>query len=228
MNFLRKLPSIPKRFMGKTLLEYVLKFKESKGSLPRIIPYVSFFGTPKQPPHKKRRISDCEFDHIYWRNPWWKTSFFVQWTMFSFLPFIIHCFSYLNSICVYVCERFCIYMLSWSRIVVIVVKLHWIIVIINGRIVWKPGPYSWYFRLNLKYQGVAVQGIHQNSEKWWLLWGIAWWKWRWGCFSHFLILWPWCQCFWGSSVDRYRSKRVSQMLLVCYNLLNSQNIPINQ
>ena len=21
----------------------------------------------------------CEFGHIYWRNPWWKTSFFVQW-----------------------------------------------------------------------------------------------------------------------------------------------------
>ena len=21
----------------------------------------------------------CGFDHIYWRNPLWKTSFFVQW-----------------------------------------------------------------------------------------------------------------------------------------------------
>ena len=21
----------------------------------------------------------CWFGHIYWRNPWWKTSFFVQW-----------------------------------------------------------------------------------------------------------------------------------------------------
>ena len=22
---------------------------------------------------------NCGFCHIYWRNPWWKTSFFVQW-----------------------------------------------------------------------------------------------------------------------------------------------------
>ena len=35
--------------------------------------------------------------------------------------------------------------------------------------------------------GVAVQKIHQNSKKWWLLWGIAWWKWPWGCFSQFLL-----------------------------------------
>ena len=47
-------------------------------------------------------------------------------------------------------------------------------------------------------------------------------------FSHFLLLWLGCQGSWGSSEDRYRSKRVSQMLLMCYNLLNSQNIPINQ
>ena len=31
----------------------------------------------------------------------------------------------------------------------------------------------------------------------------------------------------GSSEDCYRSKRLSQMLLVCYSLLNSQNISIN-
>ena len=84
------------------------------------------------------------------------------------------------------------------------------------------------FSLELKMSGVAVQSIHQNSKKWWLLWGIAYWIWLWGCFSHFLLLWPWCQRLWGSSEDRYRSKRVSQMLLVCYNLMNSQNIPINQ
>ena len=84
------------------------------------------------------------------------------------------------------------------------------------------------FSLELEISGVAVQSIHQNSEKWWLLGGIAKWKWLWGCFSHFLLLWPWCQGFWGSSEDRYRSKRVSQMLLVCYNLLNSQNIPSYQ
>ena len=51
---------------------------------------------------------------------------------------------------------------------------------------------------------------------------IAQWKWLWCYFSHFLLLWPWCQCLWGSSGDRYRPKIVSQMLLVYYNLLNSQ------
>ena len=29
------------------------------------------------------------------------------------------------------------------------------------------------FSLELKISEVAVQSIHQNSEKWWLLWGIA-------------------------------------------------------
>ena len=75
--------------------------------------------------------------------------------------------------------------------------------------------------------GVAVQRIHKNNEKWCFLWGIALWKWLWGCFSHFLLLWLLFQRFWGSSEDRYRSKRLSQMLLVCYSLLNSQNISIN-
>ena len=33
------------------------------------------------------------------------------------------------------------------------------------------------FSLELKISGVAVQSVHQNSDKWRLLWGIAWWKW---------------------------------------------------
>ena len=53
-------------------------------------------------------------------------------------------------------------------------------------------------------------------------------KMTWDCLSQFLLLWIWCQGFWGSSEDCYRSKRVSQMLLMCYNLLNSQNILIKQ
>ena len=84
------------------------------------------------------------------------------------------------------------------------------------------------FLLELEISGVAVQSIYHNSKKWWLLWGIAKWKWLWSCFSYFLLLWPWCQDSWGSSEDRYRSKRVSQILLACYNLLNSQNIPFNE
>ena len=74
--------------------------------------------------------------------------------------------------------------------------------------------------------GVAVQSIHQNSQIWQLLLRTAQWKLLWDRFSHILLLRPWCQGFWESSEDRYRSKRMSRMLLVCYNLLNSQNITI--
>ena len=77
------------------------------------------------------------------------------------------------------------------------------------------------FSLELGMSVVAVWSIHQNSKRWRLLWGIAQWKWLWGCFSHLLLLRPWCQDLWGSSEDRYSSKRVSQMLLVSYNLLKS-------
>ena len=79
----------------------------------------------------------------------------------------------------------------------------------------------------LKIYGVVLQRIHQNSKKWWLLWGITQLKWLWDCFSHFLLLWLCCQRFRDSSEDHYRSKRLSQMLLVRYSFLNSQNISIN-
>ena len=84
------------------------------------------------------------------------------------------------------------------------------------------------FSLELEISGVAIQSIHQNIEKRWLLWGITQWKLLWGFFSRFLLFWLWCQGFWFSSEDRYRSKWVSQILFMCYNLLNSQNISINQ
>ena len=41
------------------------------------------------------------------------------------------------------------------------------------------------------------------------------------------ILTTLCQDLWGNSENRCRSKRVSHMFLVCYNLLNSQNMPVN-
>ena len=66
---------------------------------------------------------------------------------------------------------------------------------------------------------VTAQIILQNSEKWWLLSGIAQWKWLWDCFSDFLLLWPWCQRFWGSSEDCYRSKKLSQICSSCVVVL---------
>ena len=102
------------------------------------------------------------------------------------------------------------------------------IVIRNGKIVWKHGSYCRYFHLNLKYFGClyrAYMKIAKNDNFCEELFSENDFQ---PIFNQFLLLWPWCQVFWGSSEDRYRSKRVSQMLLVCYNLLNIQNIPINQ
>ena len=42
------------------------------------------------------------------------------------------------------------------------------IVIRNGKIVWKHGPYYWYFRLNLKYLGWPYREFIKTVKKWWL------------------------------------------------------------
>ena len=97
--------------------------------------------------------------------------------------------------------------------------LSFFIVTRNGKVVWKHGSYCWCFPLSLKYMGwlyrVYIKTVKNRNfceelfiQK-----------------KHSLLLWPWCQGFWGSPEDCYRSKRVWQMLLVCYYLLNSQNIP---
>ena len=44
----------------------------------------------------------CGFDHIYWRNPKWKTSFFVEWSLREKFPntefLLVHIFLYLDWI----------------------------------------------------------------------------------------------------------------------------------
>ena len=80
------------------------------------------------------------------------------------------------------------------------------------------------FLLELEISGVVVQSINQNIGKWWLWGEFAQSKRLWCLFIYFLLLWPWCQAFWGSSEDRCGLKKVSQMLLVCYNLLYSQKM----
>ena len=102
------------------------------------------------------------------------------------------------------------------------------IVIRNGKIAWKHGLYCWY---ELETFWEVVQRLHQNSKKWWLLWGLAHSKWPWGCFTHFLLLWLWCQRFWGSLEDRFRSKRLSQMLscvIVCWIAKIYQSIKLKK
>ena len=83
------------------------------------------------------------------------------------------------------------------------------------------------FSLELEISGVAVQSIHQNSEKWWLLWGLL-------SENNFeAVLANFCCYDDGAKAFEAVQKiatdqRVSYMLLVCYNLLNSQIITINQ
>ena len=94
----------------------------------------------------------------------------------------------------------------------------------NGKMVWKHGSYCWYFCLNLKYLGWPYRAYIKTAKN--------------SDFCEELLsendfeaalatLWPWCQRFSGSSEDCCRWKRASKIVLLCYNLLNSQNIPIN-
>ena len=101
------------------------------------------------------------------------------------------------------------------------------ILIRNGKTVWKHGPYCWYFRLSLNiWSGRTEHTSKQRKMVTFVRNCLVNMTLR--LFSHFLLLWQWCQGYWGSSEDRYRSKSASQMLLICYYLLNSQNILINQ
>ena len=88
---------------------------------------------------------------------------------------------------------------------------------------WKDGPYCYYFCLNLKYPGWPYRE-YIKKRKMMVLWAITQWKYFWSCSSHFILLWLWRQHFWDTSEDRYRSWRFSEILFVCYSLLNSQNI----
>ena len=111
-----------------------------------------------------------------------------------------------------------------------IVLLSFSIVIRIGKIIWKHRPYRWYFCLNVKYLGGPCGSLIKTVKN--------------GDFCEKLhskndfenVLGTFCCYAYGakvseafrSSEDCYRSKRVSHMLLVCYNLLNSQNIPISQ
>ena len=74
------------------------------------------------------------------------------------------------------------------------------------------------FLLELEMSGVAVQRIHQNSANWWLCKELL-------SENNFkAVLATFC-CYgygaYASEAVRYRSKRLSQILFVCYSLLNS-------
>ena len=56
------------------------------------------------PVHVTKSAGNCVFYHIYWRNPQWKTSFFVQWhsnpsliTLHVNRPFILRPSLYINK-----------------------------------------------------------------------------------------------------------------------------------
>ena len=98
-----------------------------------------------------------------------------------------------------------------------------IIVLRNGKIVWKHRPYCWYFRLNQKYLGLPYRAYIKTARN--------------GSFCEELLsendfevaLTTFCCYDHGANASETvqkiatDQKRVSQMFLVCYNLLNSQN-----
>ena len=108
-----------------------------------------------------------------------------------------------------------------------------LIVIRNWKIVWKHGLivdiFAWTWNIwrgrtenTSKQREILAFGRNSLLK----MTGIAYWKWLWGCFSHFLFSWSWWKRFWGSSEDRYRPN-LSQMLRVRYSLLNDQNTSVN-
>ena len=85
------------------------------------------------------------------------------------------------------------------------------------------------FSLELEISGVAVKSIHQNSEKWWLLEGIAQWK------RFEAVLATFCCYDHGAKASKAVQKIATDKKeyrkcysCMCYNLQNSQSIPINK
>ena len=70
------------------------------------------------------------------------------------------------------------------------------------------------------YLNFSMQKIHQNSKKWWLLWGIAQWKWLWGCFNQFLLLWIYYSANASEAVQKRRLAQARTLLELC-QLTNS-------
>ena len=71
------------------------------------------------------------------------------------------------------------------------------------------------------YLNFSIQKIHQSSRKWWLLWGIAYWKWLWSCFNQFLLLWIYYS---ANPSEAVQKRRLAQGYCWSYaNSLNSAN-----
>ena len=101
------------------------------------------------------------------------------------------------------------------------------IVITNGKIVWKHGPYCWHFCFNLKYLGWPYRAYIKTAKN--------------GDFCEELlnendfeaVLATFCCYDHGAKASEAvqkittDQKKVSQMLLLCYNLLPKIYISIN-
>ena len=112
------------------------------------------------------QICTCVFCYICWTSSKWKT-FFVQ------------CFIFDTQICL-------IYPKYWSKTFQYIsvkkykpLKRH---IYKKRKDSLKTRAVFLTFSFELEIYGVYVQRIHQNSERWWLLWGIIQWKWLLGCF----------------------------------------------
>ena len=83
--------------------------------------------------------------------------------------------------------------------------------------------------LELERSEVALQRIHQNSKKWWLLWGIAQWKW--------LTLATFCCYDYGTNAfevvqkiatDQEDFHKCSSCLIVCWIAKIYQSITVKK
>ena len=75
---------------------------------------------------------------------------------------------------------------------------------------------AWYFLLNFEFMGWPYSEYTKTAKNGCFQWVFSQWGWLWGCFSYFLLLCLWCKYFSGSSEDRYRWERTSQIPLVSF------------
>ena len=103
-------------------------------------------------------------------------------------------------------------------------------VIRNGKIVWKHGLYCWIFPWTWNIWGDRPENT-LKQQKMVGLWGIAKWKWLWGCFSHFSLLWLWCQlskAVQKITTDQKDYHKCSSCVIVCWIAIIYRSITVKK
>ena len=99
------------------------------------------------------------------------------------------------------------------------------IIIRNRKIVWKHGPYCWYYRLNLKYSEWPYRAYIKTAKNCGSCEELV--KMFFRLFYPVSVLMIMVLTLLGQFRRLLQINQTSQMFFVCYSLLNSQNISTN-